>query len=201
MFGCNRPEIKSAKVTVEATVYNDPDGDLYDSFILPISTMYFYEGHCIEELPEALDSTLSSGTFGAYIYDQKFAPLSRLEDIEMVVPDSPISEKKFGALFSQPPVPNYDSREELTDTIFNGRNYKRFKIVSDSDYTVYYLNLTDSIYPYSLAKQFEKDYKGSLDRIDSYDIVNNRFTSLKMAVSDTIPSRYYSSLQSKSNEK
>src|SRR5690606_14780338 len=112
-----------------------------------------------------------------------------------------ISDKKYGALFTPPPVPDYDKREAIADTAFGGYNYKRIRIVTDSAYSVFYIHKTDTLMPFSLAPQIDKDYKGVLNRIDTYDKVNDRFVSLRMTVTDTIPQSIYSIIKNSKNEK
>ena len=85
----------------------------------------------------------------------------------------------------------------MSDTAFNGYNYKRLKTVNDSSYSVFYIHQTDTLMPFSLAPQVDKDYKGVLIRIDTYDKTNNRFVSLRMTVTDTIPKSFYEILINK----
>ncbi|WP_423128521.1 hypothetical protein [Gaoshiqia sp. Z1-71] len=185
--------MKSGCIKLEVFVYNDPGGDLYDSYQLPISTLYFLDDEFIEQVP-ITNNTTGFPPF-AYIRDRMFAPLNTLVKKKELLDFYPLSRKNFGAVFVNMPVPNYDIRRELPDTCFNGYNYKRIRVASNEEYSVFYIHQTDTILPFSLGYQVEKDYGGILNRIDTYEIKNDRFISLRMYVSKGIPEMVYSSLK------
>ncbi len=194
LFGCKgKTKMKSGCVNLEVFVYSDPGGNLYDSYRLPISTLYFLDDEFIEQVP-VVNDTAGLPPF-AYIREGMFAPLSRLAEKKESLDFYPLSKKNFGAVFVNVAVPNYDKRVELPDTSFNGYHYKRFRVVSQEEYSVFYIHQTDTILPFSLGRQVEKDYVGILNRIDTYEIKNDRFISLRMYVSKGIPEMVYSSLK------
>ena len=194
-FACKDKMRKAGHIQLEAVIYNDPTGDLYDSELFEISDLYFVGSHFLEKVPYHNDS-LNIPTF-AYVSNGKFKIGNSLEELKNNSSFQEISEKKFGALFQTPAVPHYDIREPMSDTAFNGYNYKRLKIANDSAYTVFYIHQTDTLLPFSLAPQFDKEYKGVLNRIDTYDKINDRFVSLRMTVTDTIPKTMYDLLKAK----
>jgi hypothetical protein len=194
-FACKDKMKKAGHIQLEAVIYNDPTGNLYDSELFEISDLYFVGSQFFEKVPYHNDS-LQIPPF-AYVSNGKFAIANSLEELRNNSNFQEISQKRFGALFQTPPVPNYDIREAMTDTAFNGYNYKRMKIANDSAYTVFYIHQTDTQLPFSLAPQFDKEYKGILNRIDTYDKINDRFVSLRMTVTDTIPKSMYDLLKAK----
>lgn len=195
IFACKDKMRDAGHIQIEAAVYHDPEGDLYNADLLQISDLYFIGQHFLEEVPYHNDS-LNIPQY-AYIKDGKFSGGQSLQEVLNSADLKPLEEKAFGAMFSPPPVPDYEKRESMSDTAFNGYNYKRLKIVNDSSYSVFYIHQTDTLMPFSLAPQVDKDYKGVLNRIDTYDKTNNRFVSLRMTVTDTIPKSFYEILINK----
>lgn len=195
IFACKDKMRDAGHIQIEAAVYHDPEGDLYNADLLQISDLYFIGQHFLEEVPYHNDS-LNIPQY-AYIKDGKFSGGQSLQEVLNTADLKPLEEKAFGAMFSPPPVPDYEKRESMSDTAFNGYNYKRLKIVNDSSYSVFYIHQTDTLMPFSLAPQVDKDYKGVLNRIDTYDKTNNRFVSLRMTVTDTIPKSFYEILINK----
>ncbi len=194
LLGCDsKIRMKSGCIRLEVFVYNDPGGNIHDSYRLPLSTLYFLGNEFIEQLPDMSDTT-GFPPF-AYIREGMFAPLNGLTENKEPLNFHPLSKKNFGAVFVNIPVPNYENRVELPDTSFNGYNYRRIRITSKEDYSVFYIHQTDSVLPFSLARQVEADYGGILNRIDTYEIINDRFISLRMHVSNGIPEMVYSKLK------
>jgi len=91
-----------------------------------------------------------------------------------------VYNKKSGAIFSKEEIPNYNNRRKLSDTVLFKKNYKRFEINSPWMYMRFYIYPTDTILPYSLYKHVEKDYKGRLERIDSYNKKTDAFVTLQI---------------------
>lgn len=90
-----------------------------------------------------------------------------------------VYDKKFGSKWVNFPITNYDKRIEMNDTILYGnKEYKRFKTIENRVLTIFYIKKTDTIVPYSLNPIADKDYKGRLERIDSYDKKNDVFVTL-----------------------
>jgi len=177
---------------MDIIVYNDPKNDLYNSFIQPLGTLYFKGDKMIELASEGLD-TLEYVPY-YYISSQGYSPLDSLSEINNIKRFYPLKEKQRGVKFLLDSVPNYSKKVNLTDTSFDGYHYKRVKISNENIYQVFYIHQTDTILPYSLAWQFDKDYNGILNRIDTYEKDEDRFTTIKLSVSDTIPSNIYQHL-------
>ena len=199
LSGCrDKIRMQSGSIKLEVFVYNDPGGNLHNSYRLPLSTLYFLGDHFIEQVP-AVDDSLGLPPF-AYIREGMFAPLNRLTKEGKALKFYPLEKKNFGAVFANTPVPNYDKRVELPDTSFNGYHYRRIRIVSREDYSVFYIHQTDTTLPFSLAPQIELDYNGILNRIDTYEIKNNRFISFRMHVTKAVPELIYFTLKNYEDE-
>ncbi|WP_313262343.1 hypothetical protein [Sphingobacterium sp.] len=190
---CAKPKRANGRIDIQMMVYNDPSNDPYNSFLLPISTMYFKDDLFIENIQEYKDGIPLENLSYSIVKGNKFGVFSNLNDITEVKVDKDLKDKNVGVKFVNDVV-NYNTRENLSDTVLNGINYKRARIVNDSVYTVFYINQTDTILPFSLSPQFDKDYDGILDRVDTYEKNHDRFTSLRMTLNDTIPQRYYNAL-------
>lgn len=191
---CQDKKIKrSGKLDISLLVYSNPTEDPYDMFVLPISTMYFEKNNFLE-IVQKYDKGLPIGQSFALVNKDKYAVFEDLNSISEVKPNLLVKDKNIGVKFINDIV-DYKRKENLTDTILSGMKYKRARIVSDSAYTVFYIHQTDTVLPFSLSPQFDKDYKGVLNRIDTYEKYHNRFTSLRLSVSDTIPKQYYNALK------
>jgi len=91
-----------------------------------------------------------------------------------------VYKKRSGAIFTKDWIPNYQHRRKLSDTILFNKKYLRFEVNSPFSYTRYYVNKTDTILPYSLYKQADIDYKGRIERIDSYNKKQDIFVTLQL---------------------
>ncbi|WP_155960815.1 hypothetical protein [Flavobacterium daejeonense] len=192
LFSCDNREKKTmGKISLEIFVYNQPSKNIYDAVRIPISKMYFKDNNFIEVLP---DFENRKQIPFAFITGDKYARFNNLEKINQITKFYDLAKKNFGVKFINDSIQNYTSKKILTDTSFNGYNYKRVAIATKKDYTVFYIHQTDTILPFSLSKQFDKDFHGILNRVDTYEIEKDRFTSLRMTISDTIPSNFFNAL-------
>src|SRR5699024_4412554 len=199
-ISCKDKAVPSAagKINLEAMVYNDPNGDVYDSFLVDISTLYYRNGHLLETWKDDGDSLLYSYVnLSDSLYTNAYTLLGLTEAQQY----SALKKKNYGAVFYPENIPNYENKEVLADTAFDGFSYKRIRIVTDSSYNVYYLHQTDTIYPFSLHREMEKEIGGVINRIDSYDLKNDKFISLKMNLNDTIPESIYTFLNLKNENR
>jgi len=188
----------AGKINLEAMVYNDPNVDIYDSFLVDISTLYYLNDHLLETMRDNEDSLVYSYiNLSDSLYTNAYTLKSLMESQEY----SALKKKNYAAVFYPEIIPNYKNKEMLTDTAFDGFSYKRVKIVTDSSYNIYYLHQTDTIYPFSLHREMEKEIGGVINRIDSYDLKNDKFISLKMNLNDTIPESVYGFLNLKNENR
>lgn len=180
--------MKAGQIRLELVVYNDPDGNLYDSFQFPISTLWFVDDTFLEQVPR-LTPDIPVPAY-ALIRDSVFAPMDNWNSSVVVLPFYPLREKHFGAAFLNTSVPCFDKRQQLNDTVLSGLFLKRFQIVTPEEYSVFYLHPTDTVIPYSLSPQFEHEYEGIVVRIDTYERKRGRFLSLRMKYQEGVPARY-----------
>jgi len=189
LSGCDRRKVmKTGQIRLELVVYNDPDGNLYDSFQLPISTLWFVDDIFLEQVPR-LTPDIPVPAY-AFIRDSLYAPMDNWNSSEAVLQFNPLRQKHFGAAFLNRAVPGFDNREQLNDTVLSGMFLKRFQIVTPEEYSVFYLHPTDTVIPYSLSRQFEQEYEGIVVRIDTYERKRDRFLSLRMTYQEGVPQRY-----------
>lgn len=195
LFSCdNRVKRNTGKISLEIFVYNQPSKNIYDAVRIPISKMYFKDDNFIEVLPN-FENDNKQIPF-AFISGDKFARFNNLNKINDIQKFYSLAKKNFGVKFINDSIKNYSSKKILADTSFNGYNYKRVAIATKEDYTVFYIHQTDTILPFSLSNQFDKDFHGILNRVDTYEIKKDRFTSLRMTISDTIPATFFNALKS-----
>lgn len=189
MFSCSgKHYMKAGTISQTLYVYNDPDDNLYDSYEIPVSNLYFYGDRFIEKVPEVPGFVhISNGTYSVV------RDLSNLDD---VVSTGSLINKSFGAAFVDTIFPNYTNRINLADTVLNGLSYKRVRIITEEDYSIFYINETDTVLPYSLSKQFDIDYEGILSRIDSYDYHSGKFYSLRLSFKPELPKTIYETFKS-----
>ncbi len=88
--------------------------------------------------------------------------------------------KTLGAPFSKDPIASYGRRRNLSDTILFKKQYKRFEISTPEQYSRYYILKSDSLLPYALYPQVEREYGGRLERIDYYDLKKDIFYSMQL---------------------
>jgi hypothetical protein len=104
-----------------------------------------------------------------------------------------IESKKQGTLFLRTSIPNYSERMIMNDTVLDQIQYKRFAIRSANEYSVFYLQDKLNI-PYSFNKKAEEDYAGTITRIDTYNIQDDRFISITLNSMSKIQRQFYNNL-------
>jgi len=193
---CDRAVKKrTGRIDIRLVVYHDPLNDMYNMDVVPISTLFFKSGHIIEQLEDA------DGQLFAHIYGDRFCTAATIEELLETPRERPLADKKKGISFASHSIEGYERRERLTDTSFNGYDYRRIAIASDSVYTLFYVHRTDTVLPFSLGIQPEREYGGILNRVDVFDKRTDTFSSLRMSVSDTIPNRIYQALNKLENDR
>lgn len=179
-------EIKSKKGGIDliSNVYFDASRGLDQVQSFHISKMSYSEDHLIEIVPDRTFPEINKQLF--LIKDSLYYPLLSENKAtifsEVVFKQKPlsVSEKKEGAVFSKKHIANYRNRRKLSDTILFGKQYKRFEINSPWNYTRFYIYPTDTILPYALYRHAEQDYRGRLERIDSYNKKTDIFVTLQL---------------------
>jgi hypothetical protein len=186
LISCDKSvKSESGAVDVISNVYFNASKGLDDHKQFHISKINYINDDIIELVPNILAPELIDSVF--YIRDTVFYKSHVIEDKAIIFKEEQISgspksiyNKKFGAMWINIPIFDYDKRKDITDTIlYNNKSiYKRFEINTPEIYSVYYIHPTDTILPYSLNPIVDKAYKGRLERIDSYDKKKDRFATI-----------------------
>ncbi|AZA56297.1 hypothetical protein [Chryseobacterium shandongense] len=179
-------EIKSEKggIDIISNVYFNASKGLDEMQSFHISKMNYSEDDLIEIVPDRSFPEMSKQIY--FIKDSLCYPLDSetktaiLSEIVLKQKLLLVWQKKDGAVFSKEWIPNYKNRRKLSDTVLFGKQYKRFEINSPWNYTRFYIYPTDTILPYSLYRHAEIDYRGRLERIDSYNKKNDIFITLQL---------------------
>ncbi|RYX80398.1 hypothetical protein EON73_05455, partial [bacterium] len=186
-MSCDKP-IKSEKGAVDiiSNIYFNASKGLGDHKQFYISKINYLGDDIIELVPNIQAPELIDSVF--YITDNVFFKPHTYEDAKSIIfteeqfsgSAKSIYKKKFGAVWVNIPIFDYDKRKDIADTILynNKKTYKRFEINTPENYSVYYLHPTDTIIPYSLNPIADKAYNSRLERIDSYDKKKDLFSTI-----------------------
>lgn len=184
-----RKEIKSKQGGIDliSNIYINASKNLEDTQSFHISRLNYSNDTIIELVPNVANPLITDEIH--FIKDSLFYSLGNPVNAgistitEVVATEKPTlvySENKRGAIFSKNEVPNYHQKRDLKDTILFGKTYRRFEINSPQSYSRYYVYQTDTILPYSLYKHAEIDYKGRIERIDTYNKKQDIFVTLQL---------------------
>lgn len=186
MISC-RKEIKSEKggIDVVSNVYLDASKNLNKIQSFHLSSLNYSGNSIIERIPDVDAPEITRQIYFikdslCYILENEDPSKIILSEITKRQTSIPVENKRGGTLFSKEIIPNYRNRKNLTDTVLFKKKYKRFEINSPWMYTRFYIYPTDTILPYSIYKHAEVDYKGRLERIDSYNKKSDVFVTLQL---------------------
>lgn len=189
MFSCNQKDklIKSEKGAIDiiSNIYFDASKGLENNKQFHISKINYIGDDIVEivpniEIPDFTDSIY-------YIKDTLFYSAGMAEEAktfifkehQLVGDPKSIYDKKHGAVWVNIPIFDYEKRKDIADTtLYSNKHYKRFEINTEDNYSVFYIHPTDTIIPYSLNPLAEKEYKGRIERIDSYDKKRDLFSTM-----------------------
>jgi len=184
---CEKQKIKSEKgaIDVISNVYYHASKNLDEVQSFYISKINYNGDRIVELVPNIAIPDLIEQVY--YIRDTLYYNAGSLEKAKTLLydeaaahlPARSVYRKEKGAVWIKIPIPNYDIRKNLTDTILYGKKkFKRFEIHTEDNYSCYYVTPTDTLLPYSLNAIADKDYGGRLERIDSYDKVKDLFVTM-----------------------
>ena len=184
-YSC-RKEIKSEKGGIDliSNVYFDASKGLEQMQSFHLSKLNYLGNQIIEFVPDHSFPEINMQTY--FMQDSLFYPVENdnesiiLSEVAKTQKPQLVWNKKEGAIFSKEQILNYRNRRKLSDTVLFNKKYKRFEINSPWNYTRFYIYPTDTILPYSIYRQAEKDYGGRLERIDSYNKKTDIFVSLQL---------------------
>lgn len=185
LISCNK-EIKAEKggIDIISNVYFGASKDLEKMQSFHVSRINYSGDTIVEIVPDLEVPEINSKTF--LIKDTLYYDLGEnskntiFTDILLTGNPHNVFKKQNGAIFSKDAIPNYHKRKNLADTILFNKNYKRFEVNSPQNYSRFYVYKTDTILPYALYKQAGKDYKGRIERIDSYNKEKDIFVSIQL---------------------
>ena len=184
LISCHK-EIKAEKGGIDliSNVYFGASKGLNKMQNFHISRLNYQNDSIIELVPDLEFPEITTASY--FIRDSVFYDLNNntstvLSELQKKKKPTSVYTKTIGAVFTKDPLLNYRNRRKLSDTILFKKKYKRFEINSPWNYTRYYIYPTDTILPYSLYKEAEKDYQGRIERIDSYDKKKDIFVTLQL---------------------
>lgn len=179
-----RIQSKKGGIDIVTNIYYGASKGLDNHQQITLSKINYFENDIIElvpniTIPEIIDSVY-------YIKDSVYYEIGSLMDSKSLIfknkrleKSKNVRDKKYGAIWINKPISNYVLRKNLNDTILYGRKaFKRFQILTKDNYSIFYINITDTILPYSLNQYADIDYRGRLERIDSYDKKRDLFTTI-----------------------
>ncbi|WP_312175165.1 hypothetical protein [Chryseobacterium sp.] len=185
LISCHK-EIKSEKGGIDliSNVYFDASKGLDKIQNFHLSKINYQNDSIIEMVPDLEFPEMTAATY--FIKDSVFYELenqkcpSLFSEIKKKHRPRSVYNKARGAVFTKEPLLNYRNRRTLSDTVLFKKNYKRFEINSPWSYTRYYIYPTDTIFPYALYSEVGRDYRGRIERIDSYDKKKDIFVTLQL---------------------
>lgn len=184
LVSCNK-KVKSEKGAIDiiSNVYFNASSGLDNVQTFHVSKLNYSNDNMIEIVPDLTFPEINSEIL--YIKDTLYYPFSGIakpmlfSELKKRKPYL-LKNKTVGTLFLNEKIPNYAYKYNLSDTILFKKKYKRFEIKNREGLARYYVYVTDTILPYSLYKHVEKDYKGRIERIDSYNKKNDVFVTLQL---------------------
>lgn len=188
-------KIRSEKggIDILTNIYYNASKGLEDHQQIMISKINYENSDIVElvpniQIPEMIDSVY-------YIRDSVYINAGNLMDAKSLVFKEKLQtevpkdlfKKKFGAVWINIPIFDYDKRKNLADTVLYGKKeFRRFQIATKENYSIFYIAKTDTILPYSLNLIADRDYFGRLERIDSYDKKRDLFSTVIL-----LPRKYW----------
>lgn len=179
-------KIKSNKggIDIVTNIYYGASKGLDNHQQIILSRINYFENDIIELVPNATIPDIIDSVY--YISDSVYYEVGTLMDSKSLIfrrkqleKSKDVGDKKYGAIWIDKPIFNYELRKNINDTVLYGRKeFKRFQILTKDNYSIFYINKTDTILPYSLNQLADNDYGGRLERIDSYDKKRDLFTTI-----------------------
>ncbi len=182
----DKPKIKSPKGVVEiiTNIYLEASKGLDSVRSYQVSKLNYQGDTIIEFVPNLDYPQFIDKVF--FIKDSLYFDMGTTEQAQRIILDTQknnwlsVYKKQRGAVFYKGVVLKYAERQNITDTVLFNKKYKRFEVRATNNFSRYYIYETDTILPYSLNHQIDKDYNGRLERIDSYDKVRDIFITVQL---------------------
>lgn len=184
LSGCSEKiKAKKGRIDIISNIYFEASKNLENVQSIQVSKLNF-KGDTILEIVPAI-GTLEMTEQVNVIIDTTFYGFSNENSKKIIFSNDlkngkSVYKKTAGALYTKENITNYVHRRDLNDTTLFKKKYKRFEIETPLTYSVFYIYKTDTILPYSIYPQVEKDYSGRIERIDSYNKKKDIFVTLQM---------------------
>lgn len=186
-ISCKDKKIKKDKGSIDivATIYRNASKTLEDNRTLIVSKLNYKNDTIIELIPDVDFPEQINNVY--FIVDSMFTDIGDISSARKInlknltgKLNSSVKEKQAGAMFSDLEHTNWDYINKLTDTILFKKTYMRFQIISPENYTRFYLYKTDTILPYQIYPKSAEKFNSRIERIDTYDKVNDIFISMQL---------------------
>ena len=186
VYSCKK-EIKSEKggIDIVSNVYFNASKSLDNVKSFHVSRLNYSNDTIVEIVPDLNFPEINQSVF--LIKDTLYYNLGKESSNQTLISEilknqkpKSVFNKKIGAIFSKDEIPNYRNRRKLSDTLLFKKKYRRFEINSPWNYTRFYVFPTDTILPYSIYKNAEKDFCGRIERIDLYNKKTDVFVTLQL---------------------
>ncbi|MCT7905118.1 Uncharacterised protein [Candidatus Ornithobacterium hominis] len=177
-------KIHKGRVDVVINAYKNAQKGLNDVKSFHLTSLNFVGDTIIEIVPDLDIPELETNVFFS-VNDSSYRslPLKSWTKIDFKslkqIPEKSLSKKKEGFIYNSE-IEGFDKRIEIADTVLLGKSYKRFDIEDDKTFARYYIYQTDSVYPFTINKKIENTYHGRIERIDTYDKVNDLFIATQV---------------------
>lgn len=194
VFSCNKkPTAKQGTIEIKTRVFYNASQSLEDAEIFNISKLHFYEGAFMEYVPDLYDAEITDSIFliknGKYLNMEVNSQEDLVSfDYKNAVLSNSVFDKRSGAMWipEKDSIYGYANRQILEDTILNGKDYSRFSIADKNNLTLFWIQKTDTILPYSLNRIADKEYNGRITRIDAYEKERDLFSTVIMEYKPTV---------------
>lgn len=179
---------KAGTFKLRMVVFEDADNGISDIHDIEFSKVYFRGKKMLELVPN------KDSHYFCMIEGNEFSGFFPSIDALNFNNKIELKSKARGAISLPDPIEGYENRKNIQDTILEGANLRRFCINTENEYSVFYIGEKLDI-PFSLNKKIENDYNGSIRRIDTYQREQDRFISLRLSYTDTIPEKFFNILK------
>ncbi len=191
----NKPKIKSRKGSIDiiTNIYFEASKGLDSVKNYQVSNLSYQKNEIIELVPDLEYPQFINKVY--FIKDTLCLDMGTIDQAKSTIVNDnknkwfSVYKKNNGTVFFKGIVPLYSRRKDISDTVLFQKKYKRFEISDRNSFSRYYIYETDTIFPYSLNSQIDKDYNGRLERIDSYNKQEDIFVTVQLLPHKKIDSK------------
>jgi len=187
---------RQGSIDVVLNAYFGASNGLDDHRLFHLSRMDYDGGDMVEFAPNPTFPEIIDSVYYIDLKDRRYYTVGGTDDARSLLfgekrktgSGRDVGSKELGVKWTDMPIPHYESRRDIADTVLygDGRAFARFEIDLPDSYSIYYIHRTDTILPYSLNPEADGEYGGRLERIDSYDRKRDLFTTIVIIPRSTI---------------